>query len=175
MRDLLILLTVVLLPIIPAWLLYRFLPSTGKVDGTWKGTQIKFGGAFAGYFVLFLTLIDFVKDLPNHEVWSIRGRIAFDDDRGAYDDRIVRFVVKPPRLNVYPDGTFDIAVFASESFGGDLELPMLIVEHPEYAPQAVDLEKNRERSILRRKIEIAEPIVLRRVPKIGEVAMHGVQ
>jgi len=45
---------IVLLPLIPAFLLYKFLPSKTNAAGPFKGLNIKLSGAFAGYFILLL-------------------------------------------------------------------------------------------------------------------------
>ena len=52
---LLALTTILLLPLIPAFLLYKFLPSKTNVSGPFKGLNIKLTGAFGGYFLLVLT------------------------------------------------------------------------------------------------------------------------
>src|SRR5256885_13971987 len=46
-----------LLPLIPAFLLYKFLPSKTSVSGPFKGLNLKLTGAFGGYFLLVLTAI----------------------------------------------------------------------------------------------------------------------
>ena len=51
--------TAVLLPLLPAWILFRKLPSTAKVDGPWQGMKVKLGGAFAGYFVVLLAVFGY--------------------------------------------------------------------------------------------------------------------
>jgi hypothetical protein len=51
---LLILVTLFLLPLIPAFLLYKFLPSKSTATGPFKGLNLKLSGAFAGYFILLL-------------------------------------------------------------------------------------------------------------------------
>ena len=52
-----VLAAVMLLPLIPAFLLYKFLPSRTSVSGPFKGLNIKLTGAFGGYFLLVLTSI----------------------------------------------------------------------------------------------------------------------
>jgi flagellar biosynthesis/type III secretory pathway M-ring protein FliF/YscJ len=42
-------------------LLYRYLPSTGEASGPLAGLAVKFGGAFAGYLVVFLVLAYIAK------------------------------------------------------------------------------------------------------------------
>jgi hypothetical protein len=51
---LIILSAVLLLPLIPAWVLYRFLPARTSVTGPFKGLNVKLSGAFSGYFLLVL-------------------------------------------------------------------------------------------------------------------------
>lgn len=48
---------ILLLPLIPAFLLYKFLPSKTNVSGPFKGLNLKLTGAFGGYFLLVLTAI----------------------------------------------------------------------------------------------------------------------
>ena len=47
-------LIIFLLPLIPSFLLYKFLPSKSTASGPFKGLNVKLSGAFAGYFVLLL-------------------------------------------------------------------------------------------------------------------------
>ena len=52
-----VLAAVLLLPLIPAFLLYKFLPSRTSVSGPFKGLNLKLTGAFGGYFLLVITSI----------------------------------------------------------------------------------------------------------------------
>jgi hypothetical protein len=46
----------IILPILPAFILYKFLPKNKVlVKGPFKGLTVDMAGAFAGYFLLFLT------------------------------------------------------------------------------------------------------------------------
>ena len=46
---------ILLLPLFPAYILYKFLPaSETDVSGPYKGLSVKLKGAFAGYFLLVL-------------------------------------------------------------------------------------------------------------------------
>jgi hypothetical protein len=49
--DYVYMLLILLIPIIPAFILFRFLPSSANVKGPLKGLDIKLGGAFGGYIV----------------------------------------------------------------------------------------------------------------------------
>ena len=93
-----ILAAVLLLPLIPAFLLYKFLPSRTSVGGPFKGLNIKLTGAFGGYFLLVITAIgvffpllkneqakiieqqiEKIKELENtmssHQQWVMKGNI----------------------------------------------------------------------------------------------------
>ena len=51
----LVLAAILLIPIIPAYILYKFLPaSETDVSGPYKGLSLKLKGAFAGYFLLVI-------------------------------------------------------------------------------------------------------------------------
>jgi hypothetical protein len=93
-----VLAAVLLLPLIPAFLLYKFLPSKTNVSGPFKGLNLKLTGAFGGYFLLVLTSIGIffpllkneqaklidqqnekIKQLENtlssHQQWTMKGNI----------------------------------------------------------------------------------------------------
>lgn len=58
--DLLVyLLAILLLPLIPAFILYKTLPAETNVKGPFKGLTINLSGAFAGYFLLVLIALGF--------------------------------------------------------------------------------------------------------------------
>lgn len=90
---------ILLLPLVPAFLLYKFLPSRTNVSGPFKGLSIKLTGAFGGYFLLVLTavavffpllkndqakIIDQQNEkisqlenaLSNHQQWVMKGNVA---------------------------------------------------------------------------------------------------
>lgn len=51
--------TVLIIPLIPAFILYKFLPSKTMVNGPFKGLNLNLTGAFGGYFLLVLISIAF--------------------------------------------------------------------------------------------------------------------
>lgn len=61
--NIIYLLLIVLIPIIPAFIFFKFLPGQADVDGPFKGLKIKLTGAFAGYFLIFIILIYIIKPL----------------------------------------------------------------------------------------------------------------
>jgi hypothetical protein len=62
-----VLTAVLLLPLIPAFLLYKFLPSKTNVSGPFKGLNLKLTGAFGGYFLLVITAIGVFFPLLKNE------------------------------------------------------------------------------------------------------------
>ena len=46
----------ILLPFIPAFILFKELPSDASVSGLFQGLKLKLGGAFAGFFAIFVAL-----------------------------------------------------------------------------------------------------------------------
>jgi hypothetical protein len=94
-----VLAAVLLLPLIPAFLLYKFLPSKTNVSGPFKGLTLKLTGAFGGYFLLVLISVgvffpllkndqakvieqqnEKIKQLENtisnHQQWVMKGYIV---------------------------------------------------------------------------------------------------
>lgn len=49
--------TVLIVPLLPAFILYKFLPSKTMVTGPFKGLNLNLTGAFGGYFLLVLISI----------------------------------------------------------------------------------------------------------------------
>ena len=84
--TLIVMTVAVLLPIVPALLLFKALPSQGAIKGPLKGLQIKFGGAFAGYLVILLLILRFMpKDSSHYHTWTVMGRIDYRHDPAESD------------------------------------------------------------------------------------------
>lgn len=107
-------LLVVLLPIIPSYILYKFIPSkdSGQVDGTYKGLNIKFKGAFAGYFIVALMLsgsiVGLKKTAPKYELWTVEGRLDINAGNKPVNPHLVSFYFAPPHNRVLDNGTFEL-------------------------------------------------------------------
>jgi hypothetical protein len=133
--QLLFLTTIVLLPLVPAVVLFRALPSSGEVTGPLKGLQVKFGGAFAGYLILFLCLL-YVRptDFSHYHTWQVRGQVAFDrgpdEPRPNPNDVVVR--VTPPELRILTDGRFRFDVPVPDDEVGRPDFPDLTLDLPGY-------------------------------------------
>ena len=78
----------ILLPIVPAFIIYKTLPP-GKtvVKGPLQGFQIQLTGAFGAYFIIVLVAFAFMYSTNEWEVWQIMGRIRLTREPPYYARR----------------------------------------------------------------------------------------
>lgn len=161
--DIRVLITV-LLPMVPAFLLFKFLPSKAVVKGPLKGWNLNLRGAFGGYFAVFVLLFFNYPDppeLPGAEVWEVRGQVDFEpENAGAYQTLSIRQV--PVLQNTRSDGVFTIRIARLPNFNGQLAFPDLIFNHDQYFESTVSLEEVGEKDPVRRRISLSDlGVVLR--------------
>lgn len=70
----LVLSAMLILPLLPAFILYKFLPSKTNVSGPFKGLNLKLTGAFGGYFLLVITSIAVFFPLLGNEQMQVINR-----------------------------------------------------------------------------------------------------
>src|SRR5258708_7104112 len=108
-----------LLPLVPAYILYRLLPSATKVAGPFKGLTLNLSGSFAGYFLLtlmaFAWLTSRPRAVPTDELWVVRGQI---DCQNRLDLRQSSVNVFPSNYEFISDGTFELHVPAKRDRSG---------------------------------------------------------
>ena len=146
-RELLFMTALVILPLIPAVVLFTKLPSTGEVSGPLKGLNVKFSGAFAGYLILFGCLLQIrPTDFDHSHVWQVEGHIAFkrphSEARPNTND--IRVQVTPPDLVVHGNGSggsFGFKVPIPEE-NGEPDFPRLSLDLPGYEPLSLSLAPN---------------------------------
>ncbi len=131
---------VILIPILPAYILYKTLRSTAVVNGPLKGFKIHLGGAFAGYFTLVLVLLAFFKAPPKYELWEVRGQIQCDTC-GEFDTRHLNLSLKPPNQAITSDGMFDVLISRGPGMNGEVQFPTLVIEYPDVQTVSIDLNK----------------------------------
>ncbi len=163
LADLTYIVVVVLVPVIPAFLLYRFLPpGRTEVGGPFKGLDIKLSGAFAGYFlvVLIMTslLVFLIKIKPTapcpvcptppatqYEVYTVKGKVDLEHspDSEKIDYKQLTLSLAPPERTVNLDGTFSFEIPVKPGQSGELEFPDLIVGHEDsnYSPATIPLNE----------------------------------
>src|SRR2546426_8466152 len=149
LSDLTYIAVVVLVPLIPAFLLYKFLPpGRTEVGGPFKGLDIKLSGAFAGYFLVVLIvtslLVFLIKTKPvvpcpvcptppatQYEVYTVTGKV--DLVGGPESERIdyghLTLSLEPTERRVKPDGSFSFDIPVKPAQSGAPDFPDLIVGH----------------------------------------------
>lgn len=179
MTDLIILVSiVVLLPIIPAYILYKALPSGATVSGPYKGLSIQLKGAFAGYFIVallasgFITGYPHLKPKPDYDLWTVQGKIQLEE--GGMDLEGTTISIKPPEQNVNEEGRFLIENIPLPKQLG-LKKPSLVINKEGYGIKCLTLETKPpayedlpKYEIIfdeeRKDIRINTPIVLKKKP-----------
>lgn len=147
--GILIMTAVVLLPMIPAYVLFRFLPSEGRASGPLHGLKVKFGGAFAGYLVVFLALLWVRPAHANHyHSWNVSGTIDFQRDASEPlpDPSDTRVGVVPPQLQVHSlgvQGVFNFEIPVIDDEGGRPVFPDLRFDLPGYLSATIPLDPAR--------------------------------
>ena len=106
-NNLIILSALVLLPLIPAFILFKALPSTAVVKGPLAGFNVDLGGAFGGYVALAVFLAGFYHTkLTAPETWTVQGELQTVNGE-LPTDLICK--LKPPTLQI-EDGKFEFEV-----------------------------------------------------------------
>jgi hypothetical protein len=128
------LLLITLLPLVPAYVVFKLLPSQAAVTGPFKGLRIDLSGAFAGYFLIFLTLIGIRGSFegPTYETWTVTGQIVRPDvaANSYVDARYVTFSV--PSMRSQSDGNFSMQFVRTSD--GQFDYPHMYINYPEYQP-----------------------------------------
>jgi hypothetical protein len=167
---------VTLLPLVPAFVLFRFLPSSGSVTGPFKGLEMKFGGAFAAYLAVLLVVWQGLDNAERHQyhVWTVTGTVGFQPGASAPNVNDVTSFVTPPELHVRPDGTFKFDIPVRENLNGEPALPTIVFDLNGYVPATVQLHApddvppswggmalKQRYNRAARAIDVADPVVLR--------------
>ncbi len=108
---------IVLIPMIPALILYAVLPSQATVSGPFKGLNIRLQGAFGGYFLLVLVVVGVVVErrlsetrlsanlYPKYETWEVVGFVKFPHDLEDENLDLLEILLVPTPGG--PDGKLD--------------------------------------------------------------------
>ena len=130
-----LLVLMVVLPLLPAFLLFKYLPSSATVAGPFQRLTVNLGGAIAGYaFILLVLLYAFRAVLPgNFKEWNVRGKVALSDQAGAPGQAHFRLI---PGFEVDSEGNFFLTVYAPRQS----KLPELLILNDGYITQPRDLK-----------------------------------
>ena len=145
----------ILLPILPAYLLFKVSPlvrknpvaspaaaadpaagsSEGSVSGMFQGMQIKLAGAFSGYFLVFLMLSGTIREIINEsdlEIWEIQGNVVDANTHLPIDRKLNPFISAYPK-NLVNNGKFKFQLVGKRN-GACVEFPDLSAEADSYMP-----------------------------------------
>ena len=165
MPDQLVVLSVlVLLPLIPAFLLFKLLPSSADVKGPFAGFNVALGGAFAGYVALTVFVATFyAQNLRprTFRTWVVSGQLEFP---GGGERPPIRWDVGPPMLQLDASNRFYFQIPVADGS----ELPDLVLEANGYPVKSVMLSASarygaanykKKVNVKEAKVEFEDPIV----------------
>lgn len=141
-----ILAALILLPIIPAYLLFTALPGHAAVTGPLRGFRINLSGAFAGYFATVLLCIasySVWKPVPKAAVqkWLVRGRIVGNLGLPIQPLDVTNVTLSPPTLQPANDGNFLLTFTSTPTDdGAALVYPDLVITANGYKARTIALD-----------------------------------
>lgn len=169
---LLVMAAAVILPLLPAFLLFKFLSSGGNAEGTLFGIKLSLSGAVAAYFVVFLVIWNGrPMDDAHYHTWKVVGSIDTKPSQSEAEPNLNDVVVRivPPRLDIMNQGAFEWEIPVVEDAAGRLHFPMLQLDLVGYRGLTLPLEPNRQYGAVTavithdyegRVMHFASPIVL---------------
>jgi hypothetical protein len=148
-EPIIIMLIILLVPGIPAYILYSRLPHEKTiVTGPFRGLQLHLTGAFAAYFVLVVLAMGFFLTFMSQrsgwsrqadfETWVITGELKSDDPDARLTDASITF--SPRLLEVRDDGSF-FTVLPLQTGGPGKKATTMQIEHPLFSTAVVHLSK----------------------------------
>ena len=143
---------VLFLPLLPAFILYKLLPSRATVNGPFRGLTINLSGAFAGYFLLVLIATFMVREhiqrdyeSRNFQVWKVIGKVSSPENYQDFAGKpVVRFEPKP--INVFSDGHFELEIIVRRSSTGSdsMDFPKVLFGGPTHKKETRYIKFNDE-------------------------------
>jgi len=177
MNDLVLIGFTILLPLTPAYILYKALPAKTRVVGPFKGLNIQLSGAFGGYFLLVLVIIGFLSTRPRpqdprYEVWKVTGKMKFDSSWTDAEKEKLQLSLIPGNQRIYPNGDFEMLVAPEVAEGGKLKFPKLLIRQDGFQIVTIDLDnqettygqlnQNVSKDFRTKDLEVKTPIELQR-------------
>jgi hypothetical protein len=143
---LVIIFTIVLLPLVPAILLFKLLPSDASAQGPWKGLKIKVGGAFAGYFIMALLVTGisyyYVSPPLTQTEYRISGVLRTDDPGARIDlNELEFFPAVDRRADRIEEGAYQFRATVRVHVDGRGHPIWLydqwLISHPDFYPHPI--------------------------------------
>lgn len=141
-----ILATLILLPIVPAFVLFAALPGDAAVSGPLKGFKINLSGAFAGYFSVLLLCISCYKIWEPQtrsavHKWTILGRVVDAAGNPIQPLDVTNVTLSPPILQPANDGNFMLTFTELPTDDGQsLIYPKLVITSNGYKARTIELD-----------------------------------
>jgi hypothetical protein len=134
---------VILLPIIPAFILFKALPSLGSVDGKLQGMEIKLGGAFAGYFAVVLLIVANHNVLipVQYQLWTVTGQVVDENGRPIDPLAYKNISLEPNPLTPISPGVFTLTFYSPTGSGGTN--PTLSISQDDYQTVCYSLDPSK--------------------------------
>lgn len=140
-------LLIILVPLVPAFILFRFLRSTADVEGPLRGLHVKLTGPFAAYVVGVLLTSHIVANLMEPvlaDTYTIVGNIQVDDAAsGRPSPREVVVVSRPPDPSIADNGGFQMKMAIPRSASTAPDLQQLVFSKSGYQTATVALYTDR--------------------------------
>jgi len=169
-------------PFLPAYCIYKKLPSDIIVKGPFKGFNINLTGAFGGYFLLVLLALSFAyfsltPSKPCYEVWDLTGRIKVESTEPNIEKEFdyvkdTEIGMIPPNIKVGSNGKFTMKIIVEPGHvEGKSEFPAIMFNLPGYVGPQLILDMTDENISFAEKtklIRLTQPVVLGRLPEKTE-------
>lgn len=141
----------VLLPLIPAYVLYRSLPLGSSIGGPLGGLKLKLSGAFAGYFALVVIVLAFLYSRPAscpqvapcpeckrepYTVYTVRGVLKPIPDEDLTTNTSLTLY---PRVEILNNGYFQFEVPVEKDRAS---IRSLEISHQGFKPETIPLVEN---------------------------------
>jgi hypothetical protein len=162
---------VVLVPIIPAFIFYKIIPTQRTdVEGSFSGLRFKLGGAFGGYFLVVFVLImvftGLIQDADKWQIWEIEGQVEFQGGEGSTNSMVI--CLNPP--NFEPMGEkIKLKVLRRPGHAGEMEFPCITISHENFIPSYVEFSKQDDVDEEQRTIKVGKKIILKKEPQTNEI------
>jgi hypothetical protein len=126
-NPVIVILLFILIPLVPAIILFKLLPSRASVKGPFKGFQINITGSAAIYFLVMVVEFSYYSNIngENYKVYLVTGRVVFSKEKKyrASDIDKISITQTPPIIgSPDSDGRFFVRVVSLPSQETELSL-----------------------------------------------------
>jgi hypothetical protein len=153
----------VLLPLVPAVLIYWLFPSTAvAVSGPFANLTVRASGAFAAYLIVFSGTYIPLQKINEHidglqrQFWTVKGQVRLADSKGSsvLSEELLRKLEISTNPEAHSLGKYQIKLRLFEERDG---LPVTVLRVPGFGEQLIDW-KLAQTNRYRRTIEFKNPI-----------------